>query len=142
MAGDLSAPYVFEYTYRRSVGPVLGRFLTSLKDARLEGVLAADGRVLCPPAEYDERGVAVTDVWRPVGPLGTVLTWAWEPTPRPNQPLAHPFTWALVRLDGASTALLHAVDGRVTTGSRVRARWRAERIGSINDLECFEPCAS
>jgi len=25
------------------------------------------------------------------------------------------------------------------TGMRVTPRWRAERVGHINDLECFEP---
>ena len=37
----------------------------------------------------------------------------------------------------------HAVDAgdpaRMRTGMRVRPRWRAERVGSIRDIECFEP---
>lgn len=136
----LSAPYVLEYTYQRSTGPVIGRFLTALRDGRIEGVRAADGRVLVPALEYDERGertgepVAVADT-------GTVTTWAWVAAPRRFQPLERPFAWALIRLDGADTAMLHAVDApraAMRTGLRVRARWRAERIGSIRDIECFE----
>jgi uncharacterized OB-fold protein len=121
----LSAPYLLEYTYRRSVGPVLGRFLAGLREGRIEGVRARDGRVLVPPAESDERGQA-TGEWVAVGPEGVVVT--------------HAPGWALVRLDGADTALLHRVAGAVVSGQRVRARWRAERVGSIHDLECFEPC--
>ena len=39
--------------YTRSVGPVIGRFLTELRDGRLVGVRTPAGRVLFPPAEYD-----------------------------------------------------------------------------------------
>ncbi len=139
---ELSAPYLFEYTYRRSVGPVIGRFLAGLREGRFEGVRTAAGKVLVPPAEYDEHGEAVLDAWAAVGPEGTVTRATWEPAPRPRQPLARPFSWALVVLDGADTAILHAVDGRVAPGARVRPRWRTERVGAITDLECFEPCAS
>jgi uncharacterized protein len=139
---DLTAPYVLEYAYRRSTGPVIGRFLAGLRDARIEGLRLPSGRVLVPPSEHDpETGEPAGDDWVPVGPEGVVTSWTWEAAPRAGQPLDHPFSWALVKLDGADTALLHAVDGRVVTGSRVRARWRPERIGAITDLACFEPCA-
>ena len=40
--------------------------------------------------------------------------------------------------------MLHAVDAgsaaAMRTGMRVRARWAAERVGSIRDIACFEPC--
>ena len=51
----LTAHHVLEYPggYTRSVGPVIGRFLTGLRDGRIEGVRLADGRVLVPPTEYD-----------------------------------------------------------------------------------------
>jgi hypothetical protein len=48
-----------------------------------------------------------------------------------------------VKLDGADTPLLHAVDAgdpaKMQTGMRVRARFAAERSGGIRDLEAFEP---
>src|SRR5262245_49045423 len=110
--GTLSAPYVLEYTYRRSTGPVIGRFLTGLREGRIEGVKTSSGKVLVPPAEYDPgTGDAVTDFVE-VGQEGVVLTWAWVPEPRKAQPLPHAFAWALVKLDGADTAMLHAVDAR------------------------------
>jgi hypothetical protein len=78
-----------------------------------------------------------------VGPAGTVLTWTWLDRPLPAQPLDRPFGWALIRLDGADTAMLHAVDAgsaaAMRTGMRVRPRWAEERAGSIRDIECFEP---
>jgi hypothetical protein len=138
MDGDvLSAPYVLEYTYQRSTGPVIGRFLLGLRDRKIWGVRAADGRVLVPPREYDESGEA-TGAPVEVAPEGVVQTFAWVAAPRRFHPLPTPFAWALIKLDGADTAMLHAVDGRVRAGTRVRARWREERVGSIRDLECFE----
>ena len=137
------APHVIEYPYRRSVGPVLGRFFTALREGRIEGVRTPSGRVLVPPQEYDpETGEAVSE-FVPVGTSGVVTAWAWVRTPRAKAPLARPFAWALVRLDGADTALLHAVDAgdesRMRTGLRVRVCWRDERQGDIHDIACFEP---
>ncbi len=72
-----------------------------------------------------------------------MTTWAWVYEPSAKHPLDRPFAWALIRPDGADSALLHAVDaGResaMSTGMRVRPRWRPETEGSILDIECFEP---
>src|SRR4051812_12753670 len=107
-AEALSAPYVFEYTYRRTVGPVIGRFLTGLRDGKIEGVLAADGRVLVPPTEYDPATGEAVGEFVEVGQTGIVTSWAWVAEPRKLQPLDRPFAWALVQLDGADTSILHA----------------------------------
>jgi uncharacterized OB-fold protein len=140
--GVLEAPYRLEYTYTRSTGPVIGRFLGALRDGILEGVKTADGGVLVPPLEYDLTGAETGEAVK-VGPGGEVTTWAWVSEPRKEHPLQKPFAWALVKLDGATTAMLHAVDagelGAMKTGMRVVPRWRPERSGSIRDLECFVP---
>jgi uncharacterized OB-fold protein len=122
---------------------VIGRFLGALREGRIEGVRTRSGRVLVPPAEYDpETGDAVGEAVE-VGQAGVVLTWSWVESPRKGQPLAKPFAWALVKLDGADTGMLHAVDvgapEEMRTGMRVQARWRAERVGEIQDIACFEP---
>jgi uncharacterized OB-fold protein len=123
---------------------VLSRFFTELRERRLVGVRTRAGRVLCPPAEADpETGAAVGDAFVEVGPVGVVTTWCWVSRPRAKQPLARPFAYALIRLEGADTSLLHAVDvgdpSRMRTGLRVRPRWRSETVGEIADIECFEP---
>jgi uncharacterized protein len=143
MSDVLSAPHVLEFPYKRTVGPVIGRFLAALKEGRLEGVRTAAGRVLVPPQEYDpDTGDAVTEDFVEVGPGGTVRTWTWVPEPTQRHPLASPFAWALIQLDGADTALLHAVDAgsedAMSTGMRVRARFAEEPKGHINDV-VFEP---
>jgi uncharacterized OB-fold protein len=139
----MTAAHTLEYPYRRSVGAVMGAFFTALRDGELVGVRAAGGRVLCPPVEYDpESGDALSEIV-PVGPGGVVTTWAWVEKPRPKHPLERPFAWALVRLDGATSAMLHAVDAgsiaTMRTGMRVKPRWSPTREGTIHDLSCFEP---
>ncbi|MBO3744954.1 OB-fold domain-containing protein [Streptosporangiaceae bacterium NEAU-GS5] len=122
---------------------MIGRFLTELRDARLVGVRTAAGRTLVPPLEYDpDSGEPVTNEWVDVGPAGTVEAVTWVDEPREQHPLDRPFAWALIKLDGADTALVHAVEGDPKTlkkGTRVRPRWRTERTGSITDIECFVP---
>lgn len=139
----LSAPLVVEYPYTRSLGPTLGRFFTALREKRIVGIRGADGRVLVPPSEYDPQTSEPLSEFVDVGDAGEVLTWTWVSRPDEDQPLDHPFAWALVRLDGADTGLLHAVDvgdeSIMRTGMRVRARWREETAGHIRDIECFEP---
>ena len=135
------APFTLEYTYKRSLGPLLSRFYTGLRDRQILGARAPDGRVLMPPSEYDPETGATIDALVPVGPGGTVTSWCWVDSPSAYHPLEQPFAFALVQLDGADTALLHAVDGpeaSLRTGLRVRPRWREERVGSILDIACFE----
>jgi uncharacterized OB-fold protein len=139
----LTAPYVLEYPYHRSTGAVVGRFLGALAERRILAVRLRDGRVMSPPQEYDpETGEAVSELVQ-VGPSGAVTSWTWIAAPRRNHPLQHPFAFALIRIDGADTAMLHAVDAgdesRMRAGLRVRPRWRDDPQGAITDIACFEP---
>jgi len=139
----LRAPMEIAFDYTRSLGPVLGQFMTALRDGRILGARGADGRVHAPPFEYDPVTLSPPSELVEVGPAGSVVSWTWQPSPLSGQPLEYPFGWALIRLDGADTAMLHAVDAgsaaAMRTGMRVRARWAAERVGSIRDIACFEP---
>ncbi|MGY5081795.1 Zn-ribbon domain-containing OB-fold protein [Streptomyces nigrescens] len=143
MSEVLTAPLVVEFPFTRSLGPVQSAFLTGLRERTVLGVTASDGRVVVPPTEYDPVTAEEIRELVEVGSHGTVTTWAWNPSPRRGQPLTTPFAWILVRLDGADTALLHALDApgpdAVRTGMRVRVRWAAQRTGAITDIACFEP---
>jgi uncharacterized OB-fold protein len=138
----LTAELIIEYPFSRTTGPVIGAFFTALREGFIVGIKAADGRVLVPPFEYDpETREALTEMVE-VGDAGEVVSWAWVKDPLEGQPLDRPFAFALIKLDGADTPMLHAVDtggdeGAVRTGLRVTARWRDEREGHINDIECF-----
>jgi uncharacterized OB-fold protein len=131
------------FDYTRSLGPVLGQFMTALRDRRILGARGADGRVHAPPFEYDPVTFQPPAELTEVGPAGTVVSWTWLEAPLAGQPLDRPFGWALIRLDGADTAMLHAVDAgsaaAMRTGMRVRPRWARDTVGSIRDITCFIP---
>ncbi len=134
--------------YTRSVGPVIGRFLGGLRDGKLLGVRAPSGKVVVPPTEYDPQtsepmGGADAD-WVEVGPAGTVETWSWVRHVRPTkQPLDHPFAFALIRPDGAGTAILGAVAASgpdaMHSGMRVVPHWAVNRSGTLRDIEAWVP---
>ena len=141
--GILKAPLVIEYPFKRTTGPVIGAFLTGLREQILVGSRALDGRVIVPPAEFDpDTGEDLTEIVE-VGPEGEITTWAWVSEPHAKHPLDRPFAWALIRLDGASTPMLGAVAAAsmdaVRTGLRVRPVWADEREGHINDLLHWVP---
>ncbi len=139
----LIAPSVVEYPFSRSTGPVIGAFFTALREGFFVGIKGSDGKVIVPPFEYDPyTSEELTEIVE-VGSSGEVVTWAWVSDPLDGQPFDRPFAWALIRLDGADTTMLHAVDvasmDKMVTGMRVTARWREERVGHIHDVECFVP---
>lgn len=139
----LTAELIIEYPFSRTTGPVIGAFFTALREGFIVGIKGSDGRVLVPPFEYDPiTSESLTEMVE-VGDAGEVVTWAWVNEPLDGQPFDRPFAFALIRLDGADTPMLHAVDvaeeSAMRTGMRVQARWRDEREGHINDIECFEP---
>ena len=142
----LSAPHVLEYTYTRSIGPVVGKFFVGLEERKFFGIRTKAGKVLAPPLEYDPDTGDELSEFVEVGQAGVVTTWAWVNEPRPKHPLQKPFAWALIRLDGADTAMLHAVDAgdesRMSSGMRVTVRWRDETVGELLDIVCFQPEAA
>jgi uncharacterized protein len=141
--GSFTAPLELFYPYKRTVGPILSRFLTGLRDQRIEGTVGSDGRVHVPPAEFDPVTGDQLSEWLPVGSKGSVVTWSWQPHPVEGNTFQHAFAWALIKLDGADTAMIHAVDAgspdAMATGMRVQVRWANERVGHIADITCFEP---
>lgn len=137
----LSAPLRLSFDYTRSVGPLLSQFFTALRERRILGVRGSDGRVLVPPAEYDPVDYQPLTEVVPVASVGTVVSWTWQDQPLEGQPLDRPFAWALIKLDGADTPLLHAVaassSDAIGTGARVHVHWADEPVGSINDVAYF-----
>lgn len=139
----LSAPLVLEYPFTRTTGPVIGAFFTGLRERMICGIRRSDGTVLVPPTEYDpETAQALSEIVE-VGQTGVVETWTWVGEPRPQSPWDQPHGLAMIRLDGADTALLHGVlvDGpeAMADGMRVTARWVDEPQGHITDIAGFVP---
>lgn len=126
------------FDYTRSTGPVIGRFLTGLRDTTIVGGRLGDGRVAVPPPEYDPVTHQAVTEFVELPDTGTVTSWTWVSEPVAGQPFERPFAYALITIDGADTPWLHAVDvaspDDIETGMRVRARWAPERAGAVTDL--------
>jgi uncharacterized OB-fold protein len=140
----LKQDFTLSFDYTRSTGPIIGRFLTELRDRRIVGIRLSDGQVAVPPLEFDPVTAEALSEIVPVKQTGVVTSWCWVHHPREKHPLRQPFAWALIRLDGADYPMAHAVDAgkkeHMRTGLKVRARWVKETKGLITDIECFEPC--
>jgi uncharacterized OB-fold protein len=131
------------FPYKRSLGPVVGAFMTALTEKRILGTRSGD-TVYVPPMEWDpQTGADLGQDLVEVGPAGTVESWTWVPEPTEQHPLDRPFAFAFVRLDGASTPLLHAVDAgspdAMSEDMRVAPRWKGTRVGHLTDIACFVP---
>lgn len=128
------------FPYTHSTGPVVGRALAALRDGVILGARCTRcATVNVPAREWCEVCGGAAETLVPVGPAGTVRVSARVHEPNALAPVAGPFWWIVVRLDGAGTDLIHLARTEVRAGERVRARWRVEQIGAITDIECFEP---
>jgi len=138
----LNQAFELGFTYTRSTGPVVGRFLTELKRRKIVGIKASDGRVVVPPMEYDPDTAAELSEFVDVGQEGEIVSFAWVKHPRAAHPMDKPFAWAMIKLDGADVPMVHCVvadsESDVATGARVKAVWADETKGFITDIRCFE----
>ncbi|WP_067707117.1 Zn-ribbon domain-containing OB-fold protein [Nocardia yamanashiensis] len=140
----------WDLNYDIHLGATWGRFMAGLTERRILANRCPDcSRVFVPPQAYCESCFVRTGEWLELPPEGTVeaFTVAWQsfrggPTP--------PYAIAAIRLDGASTMLMHyvrgvdladpnSVRGQLPPGTRVRAVWAAERTGQILDISHFAP---
>lgn len=138
----LTQAFELGFTYTRSTGPVIGRFMTELKKRNIVGIKASDGRVVVPPMEYDPDTAEELSEIVEVGQEGEIVSFAWVKEPREAHLSDKPFAWAMIKLDGADVAMVHMVaanaESDVSTGARVKAVWADETVGFITDIRCFE----
>ncbi len=135
---EFQVSFTLEYPYTRTLGPVIGPFLTGLRDGRILGIRCGS-RVLCPPIEFDpDTSETLSPDFVEVGPSGVVENWTWIAEPTRKHPFQEPFAFVQVKLDGADTSMTHAVKAAgpeaMSTGMRVRAQFREERVGAITDV--------
>ena len=148
--GVLTSAHVLEYPYSRSVGPVIGAFLTGLRDGRILGATRHGRRVIVPPTEYDPDTAEATGDTGGGGPRGHRRDLGLGgPTRRPQHPLDHPFAWVLVRLDGADTVDAARPRRRFARGRAAPACGcgptsgrPASGSGRIQDIRAFVPAAA
>jgi uncharacterized OB-fold protein len=139
----------WDLDYDVHLGRTWGRFMEGLTQQKILANSCPEcSRVFVPPQAYCESCFVATEAWQELPPEGAVevFTVAWQgyrggPTP--------PYAIAGIRLDGASTLLMHYVNGldlsdpsavraQLPPGTRVKAVWAQERSGQILDIAHFE----
>ena len=123
----LHAPLTIEYGFNRTTGPVVGAFYTGLREGKVLGIKGADGRVVCPPVEYDPvTGVPTTEVVE-VGPNATITAFCVVHIGFGVNAPPTPFVSALFLADGAVVSLYGTVGeveyDKVRIGMRVEPVW-------------------
>ena len=134
--------------YRYGAGGEATHYLKGLRERMIfEGTHCPQcGRVYLPPRRVCGICYVECDGWVPVGPDGTITGATVvevpfvDPITGEERPV--PYGFAFILLDGASTNIFHFVDEtdrrKLGVGMRVRPRFRAERTGSITDVEGFD----
>ncbi len=113
----------------RDDGEILGTPCSSC------GVVYVPGRMFC------ERCFAALQEWVPVGPAGTLESFTAVLVDLDGRPRDEPQWIGLVRFDGATSVLVHRLEGggEAVIGARVEAvlEPKKRRTGSINDIRTF-----
>jgi len=138
-------PGKLEIPYKYMAGKTGSKFLTALRDEKKILAMKCDqcNTVFVPPRSVCDRCYKRIDDWVEVGPKGTVTSFTvvryWEP----HMPVKPPFVMALIKLDGADTAMTHIISGvrpeDVKIGMRVEAVFAKERKARITDIDHFRP---
>lgn len=147
MTEPVFASATMDLTWRYASGAALERLAEGLRAGRLQA-LRCDGcgRRYLPPRPVCGRCHRRLSRWVEVADVGTVEAWTVLHEPlldaRTSRPRPVPCGLALVRLDGADTTVNHflaeADPARLRVGLRVRAVWREERRGAMDDILHFE----
>jgi len=141
---------VLSIPQRFSTGPVMGRFLSELRDNKRIMALKVkkNNRFLLPPREVDAWSLEEGTEWVEVGPEGTIrefdVIYYASPDPLTGETREVPYCIGWILLDGVEgdSPLWHLVEAKdpesIRGGMRVRAVFAEERVGAIEDIKYFE----
>tara|TARA_Y100000287_G_scaffold89013_1_gene70757 strand:- start:31 stop:477 length:447 start_codon:yes stop_codon:yes gene_type:complete len=137
----LRAPFELAYNYKRSSGPVMSEFFEALGQQKILGTKSSAGKVFSPAAEFDPETNEPLKEMIEVGPGGVVESFSWIENPKHHHLIKEPFAFALIKLDGADTSMLHMVtqcnEADLRIGSRVEANWSEIQEQRITDIKFF-----
>ena len=137
----LRAPFELAYNYKRSSGPVMSKFFEALGQQKILGTKSNAGKVFSPAAEFDPETNEPLKEMVEVGPGGVVESFSWIEDPKHHHLIKEPFAFALIKLDGADTSMLHMVtqcnEADLRIGSRVQANWSEIQEQRITDIKFF-----
>lgn len=146
----ISVSHEMDLTWRYASGEPMARFLAGVRSGRLEARRCpACRRRYLPPRPFCGVCRVRLDEWVPVADEGVLEAWTVVHQPirdgRTGAMRPSPYGMGLILLDGADTTLNHYLDtadpGRLSMGARVRAVWREDRRGAMDDIAHFEVLA-
>ncbi len=144
---SVTVPIAMDLSWRYASGAALARFCAGLRERRLEALQCDScGRRYLPPRPVCGDCRRPMERWAPVRDEGALAAWTIVHVPildgRTGLPRPTPYGMGLVHLDGADTTVNHYVELAGATelriGARVRAVWRTELRGAMDDIEHFE----
>ncbi|MGC8948394.1 MAG: Zn-ribbon domain-containing OB-fold protein [Thermoprotei archaeon] len=136
--------------YSWSAGIAMSRFLLELKEGRIIGRKCNKcGRILIPPRMYCEACFRPTDEWIYVRDIGRITTAVVSYISADRARLEKPEIVGVIEFEDApGSGIFHKLNikpedviNRKAFGMKVKAAWKPkeQRIGSITDIEYFEP---
>jgi len=137
--GRIKVPYSWQ------AGETASYFLIRLRDdQKIVGRKCPKcQKVLVPPRKNCPFCFVHTKEWVELAGQGEVETFTIVHRGTHIQPLKPPFVYAVIRLDGADTGMVHLLGevepGDVKEGMRVKAVFAEERKGSPLDIAYFKP---
>ncbi|HIE17756.1 MAG TPA: Zn-ribbon domain-containing OB-fold protein [Dehalococcoidia bacterium] len=139
----LQGKIYLDYAYY--VGPIATRFFTDLRDrGKFFGIRCGEcGITYMPPRGTCGRCFGKLEEWVEVAPQGTVISHTITYYPSVCHPVKEPIVYAIVKLDGADTGLIHMLGdvepSEAYSGMRVEAVFKEKREGNILDIKYFKP---
>lgn len=131
--------------YNWWAGDTASKFLIAIRDEKkiLGTKCSKCSRVFIPPRKTCPTCFTENKEWVEVSNEGTVQAFTIARRQLAALPKKVPVCFALILLEGASTALLHYLDevdpADIKIGMRVRAQFAEERHGNITDIDYFKP---
>lgn len=137
--GKINVPYHWW------AGETASKFFIALRDEKkiLGTKCPACGKTFLPPRKHCPLCYNVPTEWVPISHEGEVVSFTIARKARAALVKQVPVIFALIKLDGADTAILHYLENvkpeKVKIGLRVRAVFAEERKGRMQDIVHFEP---
>lgn len=138
--------------YQHARGPYYGRLFDEMQTSgRILGIRCPScNSTLLPPRELCDACFVKTGTWVDVADTGVLQAFSIIHLKFVGQTREPPYVYAEIMLDGASTKIIHVLDGvNIATapkdlkpGMRVKAVWKTELKGSLNDISHFELIAA
>lgn len=143
-----TVPKTLTLNYQHARGPYYGRLFDEMQaSGRIQGIRCPSCHsVLLPPRELCDICFVKTGTWADVADTGVLQAFSIIHLKFLGQTREPPYVYAEIMLDGASTKIIHMLDGvDVNTapkwlkpGARVKAVWKPELKGSLADISHFE----